>query len=205
MAHLITRLKCRSGQLEKGITMKKNKLWLFLAGILTLNAAAALTLTGCDNPTIDDKPEEPKPQTGTVNFGDNLSATVEGTFKDSEWEKVKENVKYALNEGLTDARLGAIFNLLFINSNPNVIILENTEQYTTYSTELGSPVIKINTSIINNKTTLLDAIKNAVDANTGGSAPLQVMNHDRGWKRYGQTQRNIDNHIASSRVRHRLG
>ena len=202
MAHLITRLKCRSGQLEKGIIMNKNKLWLFLVGALTLNIAAALTLTGCDNPT-DPTPEEPKPQAGTAYFGTNLSMTVKGTFKDSEWNGVLSKVENAIKAGY--GSIPGLFDF-YLSGHPEAeITLEKSDKYNQYSTTFNSDIIKINTQIINNSQNLSNAIIDAMKANTSNTPPFQVMNHNKGWKKYGQAQRNIDNHIASSRVRHRLG
>jgi len=111
--------------------MKTNIVWLLLAGALIFNTVAALILAGCDSPTDPTptgKPEDqPKPQTGTANFGSNLSTTVEGTYKDSEWDSVRLTVENALIGRYVNKP--GYFNFFLLNNRQAVIILEENEEY----------------------------------------------------------------------------
>jgi hypothetical protein len=121
---------------------------------------------GCSNDPEQPKPEQAKAQSTTITglFDNNASATVKGTFTDSEWAGVAEKVKTALNDGFDAAGSGAKTTFRNVYTDRNVtIILEKSPSYANYSATLY-----INFAIVNNSETLKSAL-NLVTQVMGGN------------------------------------
>ena len=160
------------------------KLWL-IGGMIFL----ILVITGCDNgggsrTTGGQTQDVAKAQSATINFGTDLSATVQGTFTDTEWQSIPVAIRTALQSSYDDGwnfTFGAVF------ENGRTIIVEKTSSYKEYSTTHNGQIIHINFAVLNGGD-LEVMLQRAVAANVTGDDLIvkATPSHDKGWKEYGK-------------------
>ena len=103
--------------------------------IAAMAIALVFALTGCPDP------EQLKNQTATLTnlFGENHTATIKGTFTNTQWNGVAGKIEGALNGAYQNATGPQQSDLLdAFHANNIVIIVEKTTAYSTYKTVTGN-------------------------------------------------------------------
>ena len=142
--------------------MKNKTKAKILTGVMAVATLAPLPLMllACDNGTT--KPEEAKAQSTDITglFDNDASATVQGTFTDSEWNGVAEKIKAALNARFESVGTGVkgVFRNIFTQEGGIIIIVEKTSEYECYKTTGDGKTVYINFDILNNATVMAEAI-----------------------------------------------
>ena len=155
---------------------KKTLTVLLLLGFALSLAAAALSLTGCDDKGDDPPPDDPKTQTATITglFDNNSSATVTGTFTNAEWEGVPATIKTALNARFAKWGEGAKGIVKDAFSTRDItIIVEKNPTYANYSTTSNGNEIRINFAILNDEEALDIALAYSCVALAGADVPIE--------------------------------
>jgi protein tyrosine phosphatase len=119
-----------------------------------------------------------KAQSATINFGTDLSATVQGTFTNAEWASIPVAIRTALQSSY-DNSWDYFFGAIFTNSNNIKIIVEKSPEYSNFSATLGENTIYINFAITGNADALGKALENATLGRNGlGLEVGQVVPQD---------------------------
>jgi len=166
---------------------------LFIAGLMT----------SCDNGGGTTRREQPsqqdvaREQSDTINFGTDLSATVQGTFTDTEWKGVLANIRTALTAGHT--AFSFVFESMF-DGGDFIIVVKHNPNFDNYDTTRGGTTVNVNSAILNNQNDLNMTISNAVRAAFGNpdiptTAQVIPSARDKNWQIYNCEQR--DKHITA--------
>jgi hypothetical protein len=147
----------------------KQNIFGIVAIIAMTFAFIALSLTGCD-PNSEDTTDNPKDQTATIHPFEDLTLTVKGHFKNSEWTGVPNKIETAIsNRYETTPEAGqSAFKVRYAKC--ETIFVEKTSEYTNWKTNGDGKTIYINFGILDN-TDLPSLINYAIGSmSTNGKA-----------------------------------
>jgi len=131
-----------------------------IATIAVIFGIALAMYTACKD---EPETEQPKAQSATITglFDNNSSATVKGTFTDTEWEGVADKIKDALNFRFfdtTNETLKIMFQRVYAPEKDVVIIIEKTSEYPNYKTTGDKKTIYLNYNILGYEKALRAAV-----------------------------------------------